>query len=100
MASNAADQARSTTDRVGELSKTAARIGDVVELINTIAGRTHLLALNATIEAARAGEAGRGFAVPPRLGHHRQAIRASLLASAIAATLAGRRANNRVSQGR
>ncbi len=39
------------------------RIGDVVELINTIAGQTNLLALNATIEAARAGEAGRGFAV-------------------------------------
>jgi methyl-accepting chemotaxis protein len=57
------DQARKTNDRVGELSKAAARIGDVVELINTIAGQTNLLALNATIEAARAGEAGRGFAV-------------------------------------
>ena len=45
------------------MSKAAARIGDVVELINTIAGQTNLLALNATIEAARAGEAGRGFAV-------------------------------------
>jgi methyl-accepting chemotaxis protein len=63
MASNAVGQARSTTDRVGELSKAATRIGDVVELINTIAGQTNLLALNATIEAARAGEAGRGFAV-------------------------------------
>ena len=63
MASEAVDQARKTNDRVGELSKAAARIGDVVELINTIAGQTNLLALNATIEAARAGEAGRGFAV-------------------------------------
>jgi methyl-accepting chemotaxis protein len=63
MASEAVGQARNTTDRVGELSKAAARIGDVVELINTIAGQTNLLALNATIEAARAGEAGRGFAV-------------------------------------
>jgi hypothetical protein len=45
------------------LVKAAARIGDVVELINTIAGQTNLLALNATIEAARAGDAGRGFAV-------------------------------------
>jgi len=63
MASEAVDQARRTNDRVGELSKAAARIGDVVELINTIAGQTNLLALNATIEAARAGEAGRGFAV-------------------------------------
>ena len=63
MASEAVGQARHTNERVGELSKAAARIGDVVELINTIAGQTNLLALNATIEAARAGEAGRGFAV-------------------------------------
>jgi methyl-accepting chemotaxis protein len=63
MATEAVDQARKTNDRVSELSKAAARIGDVVELINTIAGQTNLLALNATIEAARAGEAGRGFAV-------------------------------------
>jgi len=63
MANEAVDQARTTTDRVSELSKAATRIGDVVELINTIAGQTNLLALNATIEAARAGEAGRGFAV-------------------------------------
>jgi methyl-accepting chemotaxis protein len=63
MASGAVGQARSTTERVSELSKAATRIGDVVELINTIAGQTNLLALNATIEAARAGEAGRGFAV-------------------------------------
>jgi methyl-accepting chemotaxis protein len=63
MAGEAVGQARSTNDRVSELSKAATRIGDVVELINTIAGQTNLLALNATIEAARAGEAGRGFAV-------------------------------------
>jgi methyl-accepting chemotaxis protein len=63
MAGDAVDQARRTNDRVSELSKAAARIGDVVELINNIAGQTNLLALNATIEAARAGEAGRGFAV-------------------------------------
>jgi methyl-accepting chemotaxis protein len=63
MANEAVDQARKTNDRVSDLSKAASRIGDVVELINTIAGQTNLLALNATIEAARAGEAGRGFAV-------------------------------------
>jgi Methyl-accepting chemotaxis protein (MCP) signalling domain len=39
------------------------RVEQVVELIQAIAGQTHLLALNATIEAARAGEAGRGFTV-------------------------------------
>jgi methyl-accepting chemotaxis protein len=63
MAGDAVDQAERTNDRVSELSKAAARIGDVVELINNIAGQTNLLALNATIEAARAGESGRGFAV-------------------------------------
>ncbi len=63
IAREAVGQARATTDHVGGLSKAASRIGDVVELINTIAGQTNLLALNATIEAARAGEAGRGFAV-------------------------------------
>jgi methyl-accepting chemotaxis protein len=63
VASEAVDQAQKTNGRVSELSMAASRIGDVVELINTIAGQTNLLALNATIEAARAGEAGRGFAV-------------------------------------
>jgi methyl-accepting chemotaxis protein len=63
IAKEAVEQARKTNDRVGELAQAASRIGDVVELINTIAGQTNLLALNATIEAARAGEAGRGFAV-------------------------------------
>ncbi|MFT3940251.1 methyl-accepting chemotaxis protein [Rhodopseudomonas sp.] len=63
IAHEAVEQARQTNDRVEKLAKAAARIGDVVELINTIASQTNLLALNATIEAARAGEAGRGFAV-------------------------------------
>jgi methyl-accepting chemotaxis protein len=63
IANDAVDQARKTNANVAELSQMASRIGDVVELINTIAGQTNLLALNATIEAARAGEAGRGFAV-------------------------------------
>ncbi|MGO3932676.1 methyl-accepting chemotaxis protein [Rhodopseudomonas pseudopalustris] len=63
IASEAVTQAQETNDRVSNLSEAAARIGDVVDLINTIASQTNLLALNATIEAARAGDAGRGFAV-------------------------------------
>ncbi len=63
IATEAVQQAQVTNSLVEELAKAAARIGDVVELINTIAGQTNLLALNATIEAARAGDAGRGFAV-------------------------------------
>ncbi|CAA7622443.1 methyl-accepting chemotaxis protein [Magnetospirillum sp. SS-4] len=52
-----------TSAIMGALSSSADRIGEVVGLINSIAGQTNLLALNATIEAARAGEAGKGFAV-------------------------------------
>ena len=48
---------------MSELGNAANRIGEVIGLIQAIAGQTNLLALNATIEAARAGEAGRGFAV-------------------------------------
>ncbi len=63
IAGRAVDQARRTDNTVRDLSVTAGRIGEVVNLINEIAGQTNLLALNATIEAARAGEAGKGFAV-------------------------------------
>ncbi|GJD90137.1 hypothetical protein BHAOGJBA_3672 [Methylobacterium hispanicum] len=63
LARSAVGEAEETADLVNTLSRAAARIGDVVGLISTIAGQTNLLALNATIEAARAGEAGRGFAV-------------------------------------
>jgi methyl-accepting chemotaxis protein len=56
-------QANDTNAKVQGLTAAAQKIGEVVGLINDIAGQTNLLALNATIEAARAGEAGKGFAV-------------------------------------
>jgi methyl-accepting chemotaxis protein len=59
----AARTAQSTDEQVQSLVQAVSKIGDVVQLINDIAGQTNLLALNATIEAARAGEAGKGFAV-------------------------------------
>ena len=59
----AVEEAQSTDGEMTTLTATAQKIGDIVKLIQTIAGQTNLLALNATIEAARAGEAGRGFAV-------------------------------------
>ena len=59
----AVSEAQSTNECITSLAEAAQKIGDVVELIRTIAGQTNLLALNATIEAARAGESGRGFAV-------------------------------------
>ena len=63
MIAKAVEQARTTDSQVQFLAKAADAIGNVVKLINDIAGQTNLLALNATIEAARAGEAGKGFAV-------------------------------------
>jgi methyl-accepting chemotaxis protein len=63
IAAQAVENVQRTNTRVQALAAGAQKIGDVVALINTIAGQTNLLALNATIEAARAGEAGRGFAV-------------------------------------
>jgi methyl-accepting chemotaxis protein len=60
---NAVAQADETNAKVQHLSAAAQKIGEVVTLINDIAGQTNLLALNATIEAARAGDAGKGFAV-------------------------------------
>jgi methyl-accepting chemotaxis protein len=63
IASRAVEETRQTDSTVQGLAEAAGKIGDVVKLINDIAGQTNLLALNATIEAARAGEAGKGFAV-------------------------------------
>ena len=63
VADQAVRQVENTNDQVRTLAETAQKIGDVVKLINSIAGQTNLLALNATIEAARAGDAGKGFAV-------------------------------------
>jgi len=60
---SAAADANATNEDIAALAHVAQKIGDVVKLIQDIAGQTNLLALNATIEAARAGEAGRGFAV-------------------------------------
>lgn len=59
----AVSDARRTDTIVRALADAAQKIGDIVGLINNIAGQTNLLALNATIEAARAGDAGKGFAV-------------------------------------
>jgi len=59
----AVDEEQKTNTDISSLAHAAQEIGNVVKLIQHIAGQTNLLALNATIEASRAGESGRGFAV-------------------------------------
>ncbi|MBP2654876.1 MAG: Methyl-accepting chemotaxis protein signaling domain protein [Firmicutes bacterium] len=57
------EKTTNTANVISELEEKSKKIGQIVEVISSIAGQTNLLALNAAIEAARAGEQGRGFAV-------------------------------------
>lgn len=61
---------KESTNAVEQVSKViftlndkTIQIGQIIEVIESIAEQTNLLALNAAIEAARAGEQGKGFAV-------------------------------------
>ncbi len=60
---NIGSSAQKVNDTVSQLSVASSKIGEIVQMISSIATQTNLLALNAAIEAARAGEQGRGFAV-------------------------------------
>ena len=57
------DAIQETGKRIKRLGERSQEITAIVDIINTIAERTHVLALNAGMQAAAAGEAGRGFAV-------------------------------------
>ncbi|WP_419903542.1 methyl-accepting chemotaxis protein [Kiloniella sp.] len=63
LTSLAGEDSKKAHKTVEHLYGTADQVGDIIEMIQKIAGQTHLLALNATIEASRAGVAGAGFAV-------------------------------------
>lgn len=60
---NIDESVNNSVDIIQNLSTKSQQIGDITQLITTIADQTNLLALNAAIEAARAGDSGRGFAV-------------------------------------
>ena len=54
---------RSVVDTMEGISKSSARVAEIIGVIEGIAFQTNILALNAAVEAARAGEQGRGFSV-------------------------------------
>ena len=57
------ENAKKAFEVINHLGQLGTTIGEISDLIKSIAGQTNLLALNAAIEAARAGENGKGFAV-------------------------------------
>ena len=57
------DAVNSVADTMQAIEAASTRIGDITQVIDSIAFQTNILALNAAVEAARAGEQGRGFAV-------------------------------------
>ena len=62
-ATGGAEVMQRVTETMSEITRSSARIGDIIGVIDGIAFQTNILALNAAVEAARAGEQGRGFAV-------------------------------------
>jgi aerotaxis receptor len=50
-------------DSMQQIDRSAHRIGEIIEVIDSIAFQTNILSLNAAVEAARAGAHGSGFAV-------------------------------------
>jgi methyl-accepting chemotaxis protein len=56
-------RSQASANKILSLGERSQQIGQVLDIINSIADQTKILALNAAIEAARAGEAGKGFSV-------------------------------------
>lgn len=56
-------QIEESNNRITEITKVIAEIGNKTKVINDIVFQTKLLSFNASVEAARAGEHGKGFAV-------------------------------------
>ena len=48
---------------IQQLEQASKQVGDILNVINSVADQTNLLAVNAAIEAARAGKTGKGFGI-------------------------------------
>jgi methyl-accepting chemotaxis protein len=57
------EQVDHSNQKISDIVKVIAEIGEKTKVINDIVFQTKLLSFNASVEAARAGEHGKGFAV-------------------------------------
>ena len=60
---NIMHQIDDSNEKIADIVKVIAEIGNKTKVINDIVFQTKLLSFNASVEAARAGEHGKGFAV-------------------------------------
>lgn len=63
VAEEVASESEITVNKSQESFEKLDKMGEILEMIKSIATRTNIIGINAAIEAARVGESGRGFSV-------------------------------------